>query len=103
MKRLTLLGLALAGCMSAKENADTTAQLITDTVKPAPPAESLRTASDTVGRTTSKTVSPATATKTSTATKTIGRDSVIRMDMGAKGRQMGKVFPPDTSRKPPRD
>ena len=107
MRRLALLLIALAGCSSVKESADTTAQLTTDTVKPAPADSGGVTARDSVGATTTAKSAGSTRIKTkaaSTGSSTIGRDRVIRFDMGAKERQMGKVLPPsDTAKKPPRE
>ena len=109
MRRLALLLVALGGCSSAKERADTTAQLTTDTVKPAPAAETTAVTTRDSSKTASTKTAATTKTKTdtkskSTGTSAVGRDRVIRFDMGAKERQMGKVLPPsDTAKKPPRE
>jgi predicted transcriptional regulator len=106
MKRLAFLLVVTAGaCASAKDKADTTGQVTTDTVKAAPAADSLaRAVADSASRTSQKTGATApTKTKAKTASttrKTVGRDSVIRFEMGAKNRQLGKVFPPDSAKKP---
>jgi hypothetical protein len=83
-----LLFLAVVACVASKEEADTTAALVPDTVKPAPAAAQLPPDVK------AKTQATSASTKGS---KVLGKDSVIRFDMGAPGRQLGR---PDTTKRP---
>lgn len=86
MNRAALLLLAAVACGSPKQQADTTASLVPDTVKPSP-----ATVQAPVEKTT------AAGTKASTTNKgtkgVLGRDSVIRFPLKTLGR-------PDTTKKP---
>lgn len=80
MNRAAWLLLAAVACGSPKQQADTTASLVPDTVKPAP--------DETTAAAPPKSPAATTATK-----NVLGRDSVIKFPLKTLGR-------PDTTKKP---
>lgn len=88
MKRIGLLFLAVVACARGKDKVDTAAAdalAAPDTVKPAPAAVQLPAD----GKAQAQSASAA------KGSKVLGKDSVIRFDMGAPGRQLGR---PDTTK-----
>ena len=103
MSRLSawMLVATLVACATPKPGADSSALLVTDTVKPAPPmVQAPDTTMTTPTSTTTKTKTKGTSAKTSAKQKAdshLGRDSVIKFDPTDPRRQLPTIPP----QKPP--